>query len=147
MNDTWVDALCFFLFTIFFWDIRGMRGWCIRRGVGFSIASFSGTFACLLQLYFSFLFSAVCFSFIVISSFFILLVFVCFVGDGYSFGAFGGALLQRANVASYRFKQQQVYISIVCLGSKEEALHLHSLKIYNLLHHTFPFCFYDMGYL
>jgi hypothetical protein len=51
-------------------------------------------------------------------------VFICFVGDVYSFGAFGGALLQRANVASYRFKQQQVYISIVCLGSEEKSVTL-----------------------
>lgn len=55
---------------------------------------------------------------------FTLHVFTCFFGDGYSFGAFGGALLQRANVASYRFKQQQVYISIVCLGSKEKSVTL-----------------------
>lgn len=46
-----------------------MRGWCIRRGAGFSIASFSGAFASLLQLFFSFSFSAVCFPLIVICSF------------------------------------------------------------------------------
>lgn len=43
-----------------------------------------------------------------------------------------------------RFKQQQVYINIACLGSKEKALH--SLKSYNLLYNTSQFCFYDEGY-
>lgn len=45
-----------------------MRGWCIRRGAGFSIASSLA----LLPVSSSptFLFSAVCFSFLVISSFF-----------------------------------------------------------------------------
>lgn len=71
-----IPGLMRYVFFITFWDIWGMRGWCIRRGAGFSIASFSGAFACLLELFFSFLFSAVCFSFIVISPFLLFMFYL-----------------------------------------------------------------------